>query len=375
MKKLFAIIQTVILSSVFAFGVEFTPQLHSAPSVRQQGFGGLFTTDADNYWGFYANPAMLGRHKKHSLFPGIEARVAGPLEDYGTIISSLSGGDLNALKDVINKNKGLKLSCDVQPLLSFGHISEWGFGWGFKTQVFANASIPSATISDIEVGIENVLTLGFGLRVINTANNQLYVGATAKGFAQTAFSYTGNPLQLVNKITTDFSQIPLNFSAGYGFDVGLMYTLCHFMDVSVVCYDVFTQAFISPINIKAFKFDFSRNTIIQPRLAAGVAFNFPVEWTRGVISSAKVMVDYRDFFVFFKPLSRNPLLELSAGLELTLANIFSVRFGMQELYPAVGVGFNFGNFKIDASLYGRELGVEPGNAPCLNASVFIGVAY
>ena len=114
------------LSAIISAG-EFKPSLHTAPSVRQQGFGGFYSTDLDNFYGIYANPAILGLHAKHSLFPSIDVRAAGLLKDSVNIINAVSNKDMEKLGKIINDNNGIQLGMDIAPLLSFGHISNWGF--------------------------------------------------------------------------------------------------------------------------------------------------------------------------------------------------------------------------------------------------------
>ena len=149
----------IFLSAIISAG-EFKPSLHTAPSVRQQGFGGFYSTDLDNFYGIYANPAILGLHAKHSLFPSIDVRAAGLLKDSVNIINAVSNKDMEKLGKIINDNNGIQLGMDIAPLLSFGHISDWGFGWAFNTQMFVNASVPSVTLSDVNAGFESVLRAG-----------------------------------------------------------------------------------------------------------------------------------------------------------------------------------------------------------------------
>ena len=57
MKKIAVIFSIFLLSASVIFAGEFKPELHTNPSVRQQGFGGFYTSDIDNFYGMYANPA------------------------------------------------------------------------------------------------------------------------------------------------------------------------------------------------------------------------------------------------------------------------------------------------------------------------------
>ena len=377
MKKIAVIFSIFLLSASVIFAGEFKPELHTNPSVRQQGFGGFYTSDIDNFYGMYANPAALGKRRVHSLFPGLNVQVGGPLKDSVNIVNAFSSMDSSAIADIINRNNGLNLNLNVEPLLSFGHISGFGFGWGFTTQAFVNATVPGIALADMNAGVEAVLTLGFAFPIINSDNLLLSVGATAKGFVQGATGYTGSLTDLMNTLTADPSSMPLYISTGFSFDAGVFLSICNTIDVSATYYDPFSMVFVSngTIGGPSFEFDFANVKQLDPRLAVGVAYHIPVAWTNSVITSFKVMADYRNFYTLFGDGHRNPWLELSCGTELVLANIVSFRFGMSEMLPAAGIGFKFGTFNIDMSMYGKELGLEPGSAPCLNAAVFIGFTY
>lgn len=375
MKKIFAIL--IICSAASLFADSFKPSLHISPSVRQQGFGGFYTTDVDNFYGIYANPAMLGKRKKHSLYPGISATVSGPLQDIPDFMKAALNKDVEGLSKSLKKNNGIKLGTHFEPLLSFGHTTEWGFGWAFDTNMFINASIPGLTRSDISLGAESILTAGFAFPIINTDNHLLSVGATAKGFYQIATVFNDGILSVVNKLK-DFNidSIPIYSTLGFGFDFGVYYSLCNFLDFAVVYHDPWSPAWVSKGGVSnIFSFNFDEMKKLEPKLSGGICCHIPIAATRGIISGFRIMADYQNVLTLFKKVGRNPILELSAGTEIVLFNMLSLRVGISEMYPAAGLGLSFGNFKMDFSMYGKELGLEPGSCPNLNAGVFIGVTY
>ena len=375
MKKI--ILSILIISSAFAFADNFKPLLHIMPSVRQQGFGGFYTTDVDNFYGIYANPAMLGKHKKHNLYPGLGMTLSGPLQDFPDLFKAVLDKNTDKLGKMLKDNKGIKFGNNIEPLLSVGHTTEWGFGWAVNTNLFLDATIANLTRSNIYAGAESTVTAGFGFPIIHTDNHLLSVGATAKGFFQTGFSFTDGIVSVAQKVQDlNLKNIPLYATIGFGFDVGIYYSLCDSLDFALVYHDPWSPAWVSKSDIgNIFKFNFDTMTTLDPKLSAGICWRVHTAATRGAITSFRIMADYKNIFAPFKKLGRNPWLELNAGTELVLANIVSIRLGLNELYPACGIGFSFGHFKIDMSMYGKELGLEPGNSPCLNAALFIGVTY
>lgn len=375
MKKI--LLTLFIAFSALLFADNFKPQLHITPSVRQQGFGGFYTTDVDNFYGLYANPAMLGTHKKHSLFPGLGLTVSGPFDQMPDFFEGVSSQDLTNLAELLRKNNGLKFGMNVQPLLSMGHVSGFGFGWGLCTDIFMSASVPNLSRSDINIGAETVLTAGFGFPIIHTDNHLLTVGITAKGFFQMSTLFNEGIISVSSKLQNfDINDIPMYVTAGFGFDAGVYYSMCNCIDFAIVYHDPWSPAWVAKTDISNIKdFHFGSMQTLEPKLSAGIAWRVQTAATRGAITSLRIMADYKNIFTPFKKLGRNPWLELNAGAELVLANIVSFRVGLNELYPACGIGFSFGHFKIDMSMYGKELGLEPGNSPCLNAALFIGVTY
>lgn len=375
MKKITVILSTLLISGSMIFAGDFKPELHTTPSVRQQGYGGFYTTDVEGFYSMYSNPASLGKRRVHSLFPGLDVHVGGPLKDIPEIISGVSNMDTDKLTKVISDNNGLKLDVDVQPLLSFGHTSSWGFGWGFTTQAFMNATVPGMALADIQGGAEAVLTLGFAFPIINSDNFLLTVGATAKGFGQGATAYNGNLVTFISKMKDDPTSLPLYLSAGFTFDAGVYLSICNTINVGVVYNNPFSKAWVAKGTIGKPSYDFKDATKLDQQLSAGVSYNVPVAWTNGVITSFRIMGDYRNIFGMFQNGSRNPWLEVSCGTEIVFGNICSLRFGIQEMLPACGLGFKLGTFNIDMAVYGKELGLEPGSSPVMNGSVFIGFTY
>ncbi|MBR5932563.1 MAG: hypothetical protein IK002_01110 [Treponema sp.] len=377
MKKLYSALSIIIISTSFIFAREYKPVLHIQPSVRQQGFGGFYTTDVKDFYGLYANPATLGLNVPHSLFPSLDLHLAGPLADIPRFVRSLENNDTSVISDIIEKENGFRLSMDLQPFLSFGHISSFGFGWGISTQPFMKVEIPGITSSDFNVGLETVFTAGYGFSPLNTDNHRLSIGVTTKGFFQIAGVMNDGILDVVDTLSDgNLKNIPAYVTTGFSFDAGIFYSLCNMLDVALVVYDPWSLVLSSKSTLgDIFKFNFKKTDGFDPRIAAGLCYHIYTDWSRGKISELNIRADYRNFMVLFDDLSRNPILELSAGIEAVFVDIISLRFGISEMYPCAGVGLKFSNFNIDFAIYGKELGLEPGSCPCLNSSIFIGFKF
>ena len=57
---------------------------------------------------------------------------------------------------------------------------------------------------------------------------------------------------------------------------------------------------------------------------------------------------------------RNPLLEIGIGVELVILEKLKLRMGLNEALPAAGFGIDLTFMQFDCSVYGKELGLEPG---------------
>ncbi|MCL2479945.1 MAG: hypothetical protein FWF22_10605, partial [Treponema sp.] len=73
-----------------------------------------------------------------------------------------------------------------------------------------------------------------------------------------------------------------------------------------------------------------------------------------------VMADYHDLLDLFSVIPRNPILNAGIGIEATVLNKLSFRFGMTDALPSFGIGLELGFMTLDMAIFGRELGIDPG---------------
>jgi hypothetical protein len=153
------------------------------------------------------------------------------------------------------------------------------------------------------------------------------------------------------------------FTIGGGLDMGLQYRMVDNFTAALTVNDLFSLGYVSynDLNLASTANAAPPGYLgyIQPHINLGVSYKL---FDNPVISWA-VMADYKDLVNLFRQNkydSRNGWLNLSFGTEATLFNLVSVRLGMNEMLPAVGLGFNLFVCKLDAAFYGKELGNEPG---------------
>jgi hypothetical protein len=98
---------------------------------------------------------------------------------------------------------------------------------------------------------------------------------------------------------------------------------------------------------------------VPATLNLGVAYTLrPISWL-----GFAFMLDYRDLTNLFHAddyTRRNPILNLALGTEISILRFLKLRFGLNEMLPAAGLGLVAKAFQFNVAIYGRELSNEPG---------------
>jgi hypothetical protein len=61
-----------------------------------------------------------------------------------------------------------------------------------------------------------------------------------------------------------------------------------------------------------------------------------------------------------EPLFRNPLLNVGLGVEIEMLHAFSLRLGIGDALPCLGLGLDLSFMTLDLAIHGKELGLDPG---------------
>ncbi|NLM00092.1 MAG: hypothetical protein GX220_01375 [Treponema sp.] len=361
---------------IFATDFSFNIKHPKVISMRDFSMGGLFVADNSSYYSFIANPANIGLTGNKILFPSAQVNVNGNLQQLplfiNSIIESNESDDSNLMTkmlEILSQAENIRIGTDISGPLSFGAIKE-NFGWGFFNRTYALAEIPSISSSNIYGGEEFLFKMGYAYPV-KFSEFIISLGIGAQGFFQTEGIFNDAPTELLN---IDFNSFPMHTILGYGFDLGINVQMFRIFRIAFNWENFFGQTFVKKYDtfsqIFTFKSDYdTKMQITTPKLALGCAVDIPMKtWTRGFISSWKIMFDINNLFnlVNETPLSRNKLLELSYGTELMIFNTLAFRFGINETYMALGFGLKLEYLCIDYAIYGKELGLEPGAVPELN---------
>jgi hypothetical protein len=369
MKKILVV--CMILCGAAVFAKEPMPRFE-IPAARSNGIGGHHVAYTDNVFALLVNPAAIMRVEQRSFFalsptlisPQSTFKLLGPMQD-------MIGGDTSALgeaMDTFSKNKGkIPLGFDLREFpFSIAWVAD-GFGFGLWDRIFVNPSIVGTDVM-IDAYADVMLPIGFAFKILDTEHHSIDTGITVKPFARViASDYVSIP-ELMNNDFDFEERFSVPLIAGFGFDLGLLYRWDIGLSAGLTFDDIFSRGWVVNDIVGTSKDD---AYYVPFTMNFGVAYNL-----RLAFMTFTLAFDYRDVVNLFQQddySKRNALLGMGAGFQIGFFNIIKMGIGMNEMLPAVGLGFDFGAFKIDAAYYGKEFGLEPGqlSAAALDLTIAI----
>lgn len=376
MKKLLLTILIVLLS----FSVVF------ASDIRSMGMGGDHVADNADIYTLRRNPAGLGSTGNHLLLPlGITANIGGPLQDGWEFIDShyinpkpdQNNDDIaTEIIKIVEKNNGLDLSLNLEvPLFAFTNN---GFGMGIFTNVTPSVAIPSVSYAEVNAELKASAIVGYGKK-IKLPIGSLSLGFSAEGSAVVPkFRLTNTLVGLLGDVENLMTNLPSSNIYSYTINGGAQFDLWNFVTVGATWNNIISGSYqFNNANIgDAFAFDTSGTPIegkFDQTVALGARVNLPTFFTLGIINSWNVYLDHENVLDLLpqKTLKRNPVLGFGFGTEAQILKFLSVRAGIKESYLSLGLGIKLGMINIEAAAYGKELGIEPGSRPQMNAAISV----
>jgi hypothetical protein len=342
------------------------------PTARSNGMGGAHVAYTDNVFGLLVNPAAIMRVEQRSFF-AISPTLFSPQATFGLIgpLMDVAEGDTGSLgeaADVLSKNEAkIPLGFDIREFpLSIAWVAD-GFGFGLWDRIFVNPSIIGTNVK-LDVYGDVILPIGFAFKIVDIGAHALDLGVTVKPFARVYAHESTTVTELMDENSEFLDDISVPLIVGAGVDLGLLYRWDIGLSAGLTFDDIFTRgAVVSNIVGE------DDNTYYVPfTMNLGLAYDLRLGrfWTSAPSFFANMtftfMFDYRDVANLFQQddyLKRSSLLGISAGFQIGIYDIFKLRIGMNEMLPAVGLGFDLGPFEIDVAYYGKEFGLEPGQLP------------
>jgi hypothetical protein len=255
---------------------------------------------------------------------------------------------------------------DLRGPLAVGAVGN-GWGWGVFDRIHMDMSIAGSTTITATVYGDLMFNMGYAFNVVNAGIHTVDVGFVGKAFGRYSMDTGRLDIKALandpDNVTDNLTGNSVSFlTVGGGIDIGAQYRLLNNFTAGLVVGDLFSLGYAAPMSVPGLESAASPSGYlgyISPKINFGVSYkvfeNYLIQWV--------LMADYRDFMNLFQQsdyFTTNAILNLSLGTEVILFNILSLRAGMNQMLPAAGIGIDAKALKIDAAIYGKELGRDPG---------------
>ncbi|MDR3166805.1 MAG: hypothetical protein LBT93_02585 [Treponema sp.] len=332
------------------------------PSARAAAMGGNHVAYADDFYAIFTNPAAFVDIEEEFSVAELSLCAYGPVFEI-----------VDFLQDVLYESKTLDISSILGPRgfaagfdlggpIALGWI---GRGWalGFFNRTRFDTPITGTALRP-QISEDTLLAGGYSFRLLNQQRHYLDLGFLGKGFYRGALKMDASMFD-INTLLKEPSAYPFITYLGIGFDVGLRYSFGDNFSAALVCYDAYSPAVVSSYSSfsdfrsrkKALGVDYS---LVKTRLDFGLKYRIHPSFLSRYISHLVIAADYRDFTDLFALIPRNPILNLGIGMEMVLLKVLSIRAGVTDALPSVGFGLDLSFMRLDCSMYGKELGFDPG---------------
>jgi hypothetical protein len=327
------------------------------PSTRGLGMGGTHVAYTDDVYSLFVNPAALQRANQGSAFE-ISPAIVGPFFSLINLSNSVGDDFTSALGDFAKGMGGkVPIAFELRGPLSLGYAAN-GLGFGAWTRTHGEASVIGADIS-ASAYADLILNFGMSFGIVSIGNHEVDAGFAAKPFLRAKAGLDLTALDAIGGgLDTVFEEFNVPLIAGLGFDLGFMYRFRENLTVGLTVDDVYTRG--GRLSTLYGDDDGVSSYRVPVTLNLGAAYTLqPIPRLLGLA----FMLDYRDVTNLFQAgdfTKRNPILNLAIGAELSIFQFLKVRFGLDEMLPAAGIGLAAKAFQFNIAIYGRELSVEPG---------------
>jgi hypothetical protein len=361
----------VLFVFIFGSGLLYAEELNPLKinSIRQHGYGGQHVAYTDDFDALTTNPAFYKDIEGQIAILEFSASLIGDtlgMSELGTALSNSSEDvNLNSIADFAKKSGGkIPLGFDLQGPLASGYVGK-GYGIGLFNRTYASMQLVGTSLK-ASANEDIWINFGMAFNLFNYQDHDIDWGFNAKLAGRYSLQMKGTLLDMVENMDTLFNSTPVALSFGGGADLGVRYKWRDNLTAGLVLDDVFSFYRISHYTLEEFSgssSSASSNTSsefwpVTPRLNLGAAYTMqPVRFMK-----LGFMADYSDLINLFTNTynTRNPILNIGIGAEATFFDIVSLRLGLYDMLPHMGLGLDCKIFKLAAAYYGKELSNEPG---------------
>jgi hypothetical protein len=323
-------------------------------SSRAYALGGPHVAYPTDTTTLAVNPGALRVMKKQRSIAEIGAGGHGNVFGLLSLIGSTEDFDSGKIQELTDGSGGkIPLGLELRGPLSAGYINN-GFGFSVSDRIYLDAKFIGTTVR-VNMKADLLINGGYAYRLVDRSSGTLDIGFTGKLFGRYMAGINESLLDFASDPGSLSENLPLDLIGGAGVDLGVLYYFKEQFALGLTCNDVFSIGMIQHSDDSG---ESSSVGLINPQINFGAAYTFPA-WR---FTSLSIMLDYRDVVNIFTNdyTTRNPVLNLGLGIEARIINFIYARFGVNDMLPAVGLGFDLKILKIDTALYGKELSTEPG---------------
>jgi hypothetical protein len=374
-----------------AFAADFTFQPMRFPSSRIDALGGMHAALADDLSVLISNPAGFRSAGPQFSVAELTTNLNGPIFSLADLVFRIVGGanptTLLTDPDVQALLTSLYTGATINGPLALGYIGN-GLGFGLfnsSSAVFSTEGTVPTVSAELREDLLFIAGYGFSVPLPDKLKSTLDLGFSVKAFARTSIDWSESILSFFSLLTSPSPSAILNqpftLDVGFGLDVGALYTWNQLISVGLVARNLYSPVARTSYNSVS---DFSSGIVLSKSygqapidLSAGILYTPQLGFLEEYLSSPKLMLDYSDIVDFWThpDTASNPLLHIGLGAEVILLDVLALRAGFGDGYFSAGFGMNLTAFRLDLTMFGRELSLEPGLRPNYNLIVSLLFRY
>lgn len=353
------------------------------PSARMSALGGPHAASSAGLDAIFENPAGFLVDTTQLGVSALVLNPSGPIFDIASLIVGGSTDILAGLTGLLDANGRLFVQADLLGPLAFGYVGK-GLGFGLYNRTVLTINVASLLSTAYDVSEEFLLAGGYAYRFTIGERQKLDVGIMPKGFIRASLGQTMSLQDVVDLMSAPGSLLtgqPYTMTSGVGFDIGARWSLDDSLAVGLVAHDAYSPSMVTTYaSFGDFAADptnkiGSEYAVVPATLSVGLAYDPRLELLDRFGANLKLLLDYVDLLDLFAIVPRNPILNITAGMELELLDILSIRAGVKDALPTAGFGIDLSAFTFSLSMFGTELGLEPGARPTFNLLVAFDFRY
>jgi hypothetical protein len=345
--------------------VEFqrTVQPFTFPSARLDALGGVHAAIADDFYTtLFANPAGLADVE----YQFYKAALSFDAIDIDLVVTMLNPDNQQISGLIPLLTKPFSADINIGTPLAIGRVgNNWGLGF-FNVSRVNMAWDPAEIFLITPTVTEEVFVKGgYGFRLIDTDSHWLDIGITTHAHFRMGFIGPKLLITEVKYLLEKIGEFPFETQTGIGFDTGIRWTIGESFIIAAAVNDFFSPSHSTLYrDINGF-FNLEKQDAkwipVLPKGTIGFAWKMKSPFWHRYISDLTIAADFQGLLNNLNTPMRDPLLDISACLELRLLEVLTLRGSWSEMMPGGGFGLNFSFMQFDLSYHGKELGVSPGD--------------